>query len=170
MTDLNTVALVARLTKDVEIRYSANGNAIASISIAVNKRVKSQDGTWNDKASFFECTYFGKGAEGVAPYLMKGQQVSINGTLEQNSWTDQSTGQKRSKVVIIVNSLGLLGSSKQGSNPPKQPQNNYNQQNVNRNDGYNRPQGNYQAPQNNQQGGYKPQVAPENFEDFDCPF
>ena len=110
-TDLNIVALVGRLTRPCDMRYSANGNAVCSFSIAVNKRVKNPDGNWGDKANFFECTYFGKAAEGVSKYLVQGQQVSINGSLDQNTWTDQSSGQKRSKVVVIVNSLSLVGSS-----------------------------------------------------------
>ena len=128
-TDLNTVALVGRLVRNVEMRYSSNGSAIASISLAVNRRQKDQQGNWIDKASFFDCTYFGKAAEAVSQYLTKGQQVSIQGYLEQQSW--ESNGQKRSKVVVIVNSLSLLGSNQgtQGNQGQRQqtsqPKQNY---------------------------------------------
>ncbi len=108
-TDLNIVALVGRLTRPCEMRYTSSGFAICSFSIAVNRRKKSPDGSWNEVASFFDCTYFGKAAEGVSQYLTKGQQVSIQGYLEQQTW--ETNGQKRSKVVVIVNSLGLIGSS-----------------------------------------------------------
>lgn len=110
-TDLNIVALVGRLTKNVELKYTSGGMAIANISLAINKRQKVNN-EWQEKASFFDCTYFGKSAEAVCQYLTKGKQVSIQGSLDQQSW--EKDGQKRSKVVIIVNSLSLLG-SKQGS-------------------------------------------------------
>ena len=121
------------------MRYTSSGFAICSFSIAVNRRKKSPDGSWNEVASFFDCTYFGKAAEGVSQYLTKGQQVSIQGYLEQQTW--ETNGQKRSKVVVIVNSLSLLGSQKQG--------NQGNQGNINKKPVYNN--------------------APENFEsdDFD---
>jgi single-strand DNA-binding protein len=108
-TDLNIVALVGRLTRPCEMRYTNTGFAICSFTLAVNRRKKSQDGSWNDSVSFFDCSYFGKAAEGVSQYLTKGQQVSVQGYLDQQTW--ETNGQKRSKVVVIVNSLSLLGSS-----------------------------------------------------------
>jgi single-strand DNA-binding protein len=119
-TDLNIVALVGRLTRPCEMRYTNSGFAICSFSIAVNRKKKSQDGSWNDSVSFFDCTYFGKSAEGVSQYLTKGQQISIQGYLEQQSW--ETNGQKRNKVVVIVNSLSLLGG---GSNSNNQNQQTY---------------------------------------------
>ena len=163
MTDLNIVALVGRLTKNNEMRFTNTGFAICSFSIAVNKRVKAQDGSWQDKASFFDCSFFGKMAEGVSQYLVKGQQVSIQGSLDQQSW--ETNGQKRSKVVVIVNSLSLLGSNKgsqsnQGYNQPTTPPNQNRQ-----------PQGQYkaQAPNNYQTSQQDYQGGPEDFAD-DIPF
>lgn len=142
MADLNIVAVVGRLVKNCELRYSQNGLAIANFTLAVNKRKKAPDGNYEEVASFFDCAYFGKAAEGVSQYLTKGQQVSIQGSLEQQRW--ETDGQKRSKVVISVYSLGLLGGSKQGN----QPQNNYNQQNTPSNQNR-QPQGQYQGQQQN---------------------
>ncbi|MGD1821057.1 MAG: single-stranded DNA-binding protein [Pleomorphochaeta sp.] len=113
-TDLNIVALVGRLTRPCEMRYTNTGFAICSFTLAVNRRKKSQDGSWNDSVSFFDCSYFGKAAEGVSQYLTKGQQVSVQGYLDQQTW--ETNGQKRSKVVVIVNSLSLLGSSSNNNN------------------------------------------------------
>lgn len=150
-TDLNTVGLVGRLVKNCELRYSQNGNAICNFSLAVNRRTKDSQGNWSDKVSFFECSYFGKAAEGVSQYLTKGQQVSIQGYLDQQTW--ESNGQKRSKVVIIVNSLGLLGNSKPNA-----------QQNSHPNATYSQSGNNYQPQQNGQpQGQYD--AGPESFQD-----
>lgn len=151
MTDLNTVALVGRLTKNCEMKYTNSGYAICNFSLAVNKRVKDSQGNWNDKASFFECTYFGKAAEGVSQYLTKGQQVSVQGSLDQQTW--ESNGQKRSKVVINVNSLGLLGNSKPNT-----------QQNSHSNASYSQSGNNYQPQQNGQPQGQN-NAGPESFQD-----
>lgn len=158
--DLNVVALVGRLTRPCEMRYTNSGFAIASFSLAVNRKKKAPDGSWNDSVSFFDLSYFGKAAEGVSQYLIKGQQVSIQGYLEQQSW--ETNGQKRNKVVIIVNSLTLLSSPKDDpnhQNPYKKPQNSTNNGNINNNNGYN-PQG-YQPPQQNQ-GQQRPQGIQNN--------
>jgi single-strand DNA-binding protein len=113
-SDLNVVAVTGRLTRDSELRYSNGGTAIAKFSIAVNRRAKGADGQWTDEASFFDCSYFGKGAEGVNQYLNKGTQVAINGSLVQSRW--EQDGQNRSKVEVMVSSLTLLGSSQDGQN------------------------------------------------------
>jgi single-strand DNA-binding protein len=126
-TDLNIVALIGRLTRPCEMRYTNTGFAICSFSLAVNRRKKAQDGSWNDSVSFFDCSFFGKAAEGVSQYLTKGQQVSVQGYLDQQSW--ETNGQKRSKVVVIVNSLSLLGSSGNSNSMPRQT--NVNNGNVN---------------------------------------
>ena len=107
-TDLNVVAVTGRLTRAAELKYSSGGIAFAKFSIAVNRRTKKGD-QWVDEASFFDCTLFGKAAEGVNPYLTKGQQVAINGSLVQERW--EQDGQNRSKVGIIANSLTLLANT-----------------------------------------------------------
>lgn len=123
--DLNVVGLVGRLTRPCDMRYTNSGFAICSFSLAVNKRKKQTDGSWKDQASFFDCTFFGKAAQGVSQYLQKGQQVAIQGSLEQQSWDDKATGQKRSKIAVIVDSIQLIGGSQTNSNssytPPARP-------------------------------------------------
>ncbi len=104
--DINSVTLVGRLTRDVEMRYSQGGMAIASFSVAVNYRKKSGD-NWVDEASFFDCKLFGRQAEAVQRFLTKGKQVGVNGELRQDRW--EQDGQRRSKVEIICNNLQLLG-------------------------------------------------------------
>ncbi|HOE89479.1 MAG: Single-stranded DNA-binding protein [Spirochaetes bacterium ADurb.Bin315] len=106
--DMNVVALVGRLTRDSELRYTQGGMAIARFSIAVNRRKRTADNRWEDEANFFDCAMFGKSAESVNQYLERGRQVSIIGELRQNRW--EQDGQSRSKVEIVVNSLQLLSS------------------------------------------------------------
>lgn len=160
MKDLNTVSMIGRLVRAVEMRYSNSGFAIASFSLAVNVN-KKVDGQWQDETSFFDCSYFGKGAEAISQYLQKGQQVGIQGHLEQQSW--ETNGQKRSKVVVICDSVQLLGGQKQGTQAP-QPQR---QQTAPP-----RQQSRPQAQQTFAQAQQAP-VAPEDFQDdsfSDVPF
>ncbi len=104
--DINSVTLIGRLTRDAELKYTSGGLAIARFSIAVNRRKKNGDG-WEDEASFFDITLFGKSAESVNQYLTKGKQIAIKGELHQDRWDQE--GQARSKVGIIAETVQLLG-------------------------------------------------------------
>lgn len=107
--DLNRVFLVGRLVRDIELTYTQSGTALGKLDVAVNRRVK-KDGEWIDDSSFFNCVFWGKRSEALAPYLLKGQQVAIDGRLRQDRW--EKEGAKRSKVVIELDNVQLLGSSK----------------------------------------------------------
>jgi single-strand DNA-binding protein len=107
---INKVVLTGNLTRDAELRYTQGGSAVASIGIAVNDRVRnSSTGEWEDYANFINCSMFGKRAESLQPYLTKGQKVGIDGRLRYSSW-QQSDGQKRSSIEVIIENLELLGS------------------------------------------------------------
>jgi single-strand DNA-binding protein len=106
MADINIVVLVGRLTRDVELKYTNTGYAIANMSIAVNRSYKKDD-TWQEEASFFNAVLFGKRAEALAQYLVKGKQIGIQGELRQNKW--EQDGQPRSRVEIVINDIQLLG-------------------------------------------------------------
>ena len=108
MADINRVILVGRLTRDCELRYSPSGLQINKFSIACNRRRK-QGEEWVDEVSYFDCTLFGKFAESLERYLVKGKQIGIDGELRQNRW--EQNGQTRSKVEVIVSNLQLLGNS-----------------------------------------------------------
>ena len=120
MTDINKVILVGRLTKDMgDVRYTHEQMAIGEISIAVNRSKKVND-QGQDEASFFNCTVYGKTAENLKQYLVKGQQVAIEGSLKQERW--EKDGQKFSKVSIQVSNIELLGSGKKENNTEQKPE------------------------------------------------
>jgi len=112
--DIVSVFAIGRLTKDAELRYTSGGLAIAKFSIACNSRSKKGD-QWIDEASFFEVSVFGKSAETLNQYLIKGKQIAVQGRLKQERW--ESDGQNHSKIVINADSVQLLGGDKntQGS-------------------------------------------------------
>ena len=112
---INSVNITGNLTRDIELRQTQSGYSIGAISVAVNDRRKNpQTEEWEDKPNFVECTLFGKRAEGLAPYLKKGQKVGINGKLDWQQWETQD-GSKRSTLKVIVNDLELLGGARQQS-------------------------------------------------------
>ena len=103
--DLNNYSVIGRMTRDLDERsfaYISNGKARLNISIAVN------DG-YGDKqyTSYFDVVVWGKTAENIKPYLGKGKQICINGRLRQDRW--ESNGQKNSRVVIVAETVQLLG-------------------------------------------------------------
>ena len=102
--DTNVCTFTGRLTKDAEIKMVGE-TEIGRYSIAVNGR--------KDKVMFIDCDHWRIG--GVAEYLTKGTQVCVSGELEQQSW--EKDGQKKSKIVLSVRSLALLGAGK-----PREPQ------------------------------------------------
>lgn len=123
MTDINTVNIIGRMTRDIgerDFAYTTGGTARLNLSIAVNRSEK-RGGEWADKASFFDITVWGKTAENIKPYLHKGKQIAIGGYLDQQRW--EKDGQKYSKVVIIANSVQLLGGNENAQ--PQQPAGGY---------------------------------------------
>jgi single-strand DNA-binding protein len=106
VSDLNHVCLIGRLTRDAELKYTASGQAVGNFSIAVDRRIKSGDG-WVNEANFFDVTLWGKTAESLGKYLVKGKQVAIDGELRQDRW--EQDGQNRQKVVIVAQNVQLLG-------------------------------------------------------------
>jgi single-strand DNA-binding protein len=117
-TDINQVVLVGRLTREAELKYTNSGTAVSNFSIACNEAVKQQDGSWQEQGHFFDLTMWGKQAESLQQYLTKGRQVAVTGRLKQQTWTDQTSGQNRSKVVVNVQNLELLAApgNAQGGN------------------------------------------------------
>src|SRR5574344_2473620 len=111
MTDINHVVLIGRLTRDLgsdekSFAYLPSGQARANVSIAVNRSRKQGD-QWVDEVNYFDVTIWGKTAENLKPYLLKGKQIAVEGYLKQDRW--EKDGQKFSKVSVVANNVQLLG-------------------------------------------------------------
>lgn len=119
MPDLNLVSIIGHLTRDVELKYTTTGTAIAGLSIACNRNVKKGD-NWETDVSYFDATMYGRMAEGLKSYLVKGKMVAIIGHLKQDRW--EKNGQKFSKLRIEVEELQLLGGN--SSDKPNSPNGN----------------------------------------------
>ena len=106
MADINHVVLVGRLTRNAELKYTNSGAAVSKFSIAINQRRKKDD-QWVDESHFFDIVLWGKTAESLNQYLVKGKQVGIEGQLRQDRWEQE--GQSRSRVEIFATNVMLLG-------------------------------------------------------------
>ena len=101
MIDLNKTMIVGRLTRDPEMKHMQSGAALASFSIAVNRRRKDkQTGEYVEDVSFFDCEAWERSAEFIEKYFAKGKAIFVEGRLKQDTW--EKDGQKRSKVVIVA--------------------------------------------------------------------
>jgi single-strand DNA-binding protein len=106
MADLNHVVLIGRLTRNAELKYTANGQAVCKFSIAVNRRKRTED-KWEDEANFFDVVLWGRQGESLNQYLNKGKMVGVEGELRQDRWVQD--GQNRSRIEIVAFNLQLLG-------------------------------------------------------------
>ena len=116
---MNKIILIGRLTRDPEIRYSqgANASAIASFSLAVDRRFKREG---EPDADFFNCTAFGKQAEFVERYLKKGTKMVVVGRLQNDNYTNKE-GQKVYSVRIMVDELEFAESKASGESSEYHP-------------------------------------------------
>jgi len=98
---VNKVTLVGRLGQDPEIRFTGEGNAIASFSVATNESWKSKDGTMQERTEWTKVTVFGTTAEKyVQPYIKKGTLVYVEGSLKTDKWQDKDGNDKYSTGVV----------------------------------------------------------------------
>lgn len=116
---MNKCHIIGRMTKDPEVRYTQGGTAVATFTLAVDRRVAKDK---PKEADFIPCVVWNKTAEIVGEYCKKGKQVAVNGRIQVRSY-DAKDGTKRYVTEVIVNELELLGkgdgSSKQnGGNYP----------------------------------------------------
>ncbi len=104
---MNNVQILGNITREIELKYTHNGVAIGSFSIAYNEKRKQHDGTYADVSHFFDCAAFGKIAENINQYFRKGSRILIGGSLDYQSWTDPQ-GQKKSKIGIKVEQFDFI--------------------------------------------------------------
>ncbi len=110
MASFNKVILVGNLTRDPELRYTPKGMAIAQIGIAVNRVWTNEAGEKKEEVTFIDVDVFGRTAENVGQYMRKGRPILIEGRLKLDQWDDKQTGQKKSKLKVIADTVQFLGS------------------------------------------------------------
>jgi single-strand DNA-binding protein len=106
---VNKVILIGNLGKDPEVRYTPQGTAVATLTIATNERFKDKDGNWQDRTEWHRVVAWQRLAEIAGEYLKKGRSVYIEGKLQTRSWEDKNTHEKKYSTEIVANDLVLLG-------------------------------------------------------------
>ena len=114
MANLNKVMLIGNLTRDIELKYTPKGSAIAELGLAINRKYKTDSGEMKEETTFVDVTLWGRQAEIAKEYLSKGKPVYIEGRLQLDSWDDKATGQKRNKLKVTGEAMQLLGSRGEG--------------------------------------------------------
>ncbi len=109
MANFNKVILMGNLTRDIELRHTQGGMAIAKFGMAINRKTSSQSGEAKESTCFVDCTAFGKSAELLSQYVRKGSQLFVDGRLEFSTW-EAKEGGKRSKLEVIVENFQFMGS------------------------------------------------------------
>ena len=104
------VILMGNLTRDPETRTTSGGQSVTDFSLAVNRSWKSADGSKQEQVSFINCVAWAKTGEIIAQYVSKGNPILVSGRLEQRSWDDKESGQKRSTVEVVVEDFNFIGS------------------------------------------------------------
>jgi len=109
---LNRVMLAGNLTRDPEVRMIGGDRSVASFSLAINRRYKGQDGELKEEVTFVDCEAWGRTAELVGQYLVKGRACFIEGRLRLDSWDDKKDGTKRSKLKVVADNVQFLDSNR----------------------------------------------------------
>jgi single-strand DNA-binding protein len=114
MAYLNKVFLIGNLTRDPELRVTPKGTAICQFGIAVNRQFKDESGATRDETTFVDIEAWGKQGELVSKYLSKGSPAMVEGRLKLDQWEDKQTGQKRSKMKVVLDNVQFLSTRSGG--------------------------------------------------------
>ncbi len=121
MASFNKVILAGNLTRDPELRYTPKGTAIASFTLAVNRKWKSETGELKEEVSFIDVEAWDKRAETIAQYLKKGRPFLVEGRLRQDTWEDKNTHQKQSKLRVVLEGFSFIDTKGGDDSPAARP-------------------------------------------------
>ncbi|HWY30404.1 MAG TPA: single-stranded DNA-binding protein [Candidatus Acidoferrum sp.] len=111
MASFNKVILMGNLTRDPELRYTPKGTAIAKVGLAVNRVWTNEAGEKKEEVTFVDVDIFGRTAENVGQYMRKGRPMLVEGRLKLDQWDDKQTGQKKSRLGVVAETVQFLGSA-----------------------------------------------------------
>jgi single-strand DNA-binding protein len=112
MANFNKVILAGNLTRDPEVRYTPKGTAIAKLGMAINRTWKTETGETKEEVTFVDVDAFGRTAEVISQYLKKGRPILVEGRLKLDQWDDKQTGQKRSRLGVVLENFQFLDSGR----------------------------------------------------------
>lgn len=109
MAQLNKVFLIGNLTRDPELRVTPKGTPICQFGLAINRQYKDESGATRDETTFVDIEAWGKQGELVSKYLTKGSPCFVEGRLRLDQWEDKQSGQKRSRLKVVLDNVQFLG-------------------------------------------------------------
>ena len=112
MASVNKVILIGNITRSPEIKYTPKGTAVCDVGLAINHVRKCEGGEKIEDTTFVDVTLWGKTAEVANQYAKKGSPLYVEGRLTLESWEDKQSGQKRSKLKVVGESIQFLGFGK----------------------------------------------------------
>ncbi len=121
MQNVNLAIIMGNLTRDPELRYTPNGQPVASFGVATNRSWKDASGEKKDEVEFHEVVVWGKLAELCSQYLTKGRKVHVMGRLQTRSWEGQD-GAKRQKTEIVAQDIAFVDSRRDADFSTGEPQ------------------------------------------------
>ncbi len=118
MANFNKVYLIGNLTRDPEVRVTPKGTAICQFGLAVNRQFKDESGAMRDETTFVDIEAWGKQGETIGKYCTKGRPLFVEGRLKFDQWEDKTSGQKRSKLKVVLEGFQFLGGRGEGGAAP----------------------------------------------------
>ena len=115
MASYNKVLLVGNLTRDPELRATPKGTSICQFGLAVSRQYKDEAGNTREETTFVDIEAWGRQGENISKYCVKGRQLLVEGRLKLDQWEDKTSGQKRSKLKVVLESFQFLGSREGGA-------------------------------------------------------
>lgn len=118
MANFNKVYLIGNLTRDPELRVTPKGTAICQFGMAVNRQFKDESGALRDDTTFVDIEAWGKQGETISKYCTKGRPLFVEGRLKFDQWEDKTSGQKRSKLKVVLEGFQFLGTGQREGGAP----------------------------------------------------
>jgi single-strand DNA-binding protein len=118
MASFNKVILAGNLTRDPELTHTPKGTAVGKFSLAINRNWTTETGEKREEVTFVDVKSFGRQAETVAKFLRKGRPLLVEGRLHLETWDDKTTGAKRSRTVVVMESFSFIDSGNRDAAAP----------------------------------------------------
>lgn len=109
MANYNKVMLIGNLTRDPELRVTPKGTAICQFGLAINRQFKDDSGAARDETTFVDIEAWGRQGETISKYCTKGRPLFVEGRLRFDQWEDKTSGQKRSRLKVVLENFQFLG-------------------------------------------------------------
>jgi len=115
MANFNKVYLMGNLTRDPEMRVTPKGTAICQFGLAISRSWKDESGQTREETAFVDIEAWGKQGEVISKYCAKGRPLFVEGRLKFDQWEDKTSGQKRSKLKVVLENFQFIGNRGDGA-------------------------------------------------------